>query len=310
MFKKVRRILSQYYMNIYNICFNRPIGYVYMFHMVVPSEGAIASIDELRVSPEFFRKFLEEKRRSMNFVSIDEAIEIKLGKNKSEKPFAIITFDDGYEDNYKYAYPILKELGIPFTIYVSVDLVDDHCPIWNYPLIIEKIVRDNDIIKLSNGNTYECKTEEEKCNTFMKLKSLLFSLPYNTLQSEFKKLFENYLSDNVFPTNTLTWEQIKILSEDELCTIGSHTMSHCRLSMSDIDFLTYELKNSKDILSQKIGKPVDHLSYPYGWITDVSDEAAEIVQKVGYKTAFHSFGGPIRQKDNDLYHLHRIMIKE
>ena len=74
--------------------------------------------------------------------------------------------------------------------------------------------------------------------------------------------------------------------------------------------LTYELKNSKDILSQKIGKPVDHLSYPYGWITDVSDEAAEIVQKVGYKTAFHSFGGPIRQKDNDLYHLHRIMIKE
>ena len=42
---------------------------------------------------------------------------------------------------------------------MSVDLVDDHRPIWNYPLIIEKIVRDNDYIKLSNGNTYECKTE-------------------------------------------------------------------------------------------------------------------------------------------------------
>lgn len=193
---------------------------------------------------------------------------------------------------------------------MSVDLVDDHRPIWNYPLIIEKIVRGNDFIKLSNGNTYECKTEEEKCNTFIKLKSLLFSLPYKTLQSEFKKLFENYLSYNVFPTNTLTWEQIKILSEDELCTIGSHTMSHCRLAMSDVDILTYELKNSKEILSQKIGKPVEHLSYPYGWITDVSDEAAEIAQKVGYKTAFHSFGGPIRKKDKDLFHLKRIMVNE
>lgn len=204
----------------------------------------------------------------------------------------------------------MKELGIPFTIYVSVDLVDDYRTIWNYPLIIEKIVRDNDFIKLSNGNTYECITEEEKCNTFIQLKSLLFALPYKTLQSDFKRLFDNYLIDDVFPTNTLTWEQIKILSEDELCTIGSHTMSHCRLSMSDINILTYELKNSKDILSQKIGKSVEHLSYPYGWITDVSDEAAEIAQKVGYKTAFHSYGGPIRKKDKDLFHLKRIMVNE
>ena len=234
---------------------------------------------------------------------------IKKGIN-CDQPFHVITFDDGYEDNYKYAYPILKELGIPFTIYVSVDLVDDHRTIWNYPLIIEKIVRDNDFIKLSNGNTYECITEEEKCNTFIQLKSLLFALPYKTLQSDFKRLFDNYLIDDVFPTNTLTWEQIKILSEDELCTIGSHTMSHCRLSMSDINILTYELKNSKDILSQKIGKSVEHLSYPYGWITDVSDEAAEIAQKVGYKTAFHSYGGPIRKKDKDLFHLKRIMVNE
>ena len=156
MLKKVRRILSQYCTNIYNKCFNRPIGYVYMFHMVAPNEGAIASIDELRVSPEFFCKFLEEKKHNVKFVNIDDAIKIINSRKKNEKPFGIITFDDGYEDNYKYAYPILKELGIPFTIYVSVDLVDDHRPIWNYPLIIEQIVRNNEFIKLNNGNTYEC----------------------------------------------------------------------------------------------------------------------------------------------------------
>lgn len=311
MFKKVRRIGNEYCTAIYNKLYNRPMGYVWMFHRVAPVDGALPIIDELRVSPQYFRNFLLDKiNRGGEIVDLQYVIEcIDKGSN-CDKPFQVITFDDGYEDNYKYAYPILKELGIPFTIYVSVDLVDDHRPIWNYPLIIEKIVRNNDFIKLSNGNVYECNTEEEKCNTFIKLKSLLFSLPYKTLQTEFKKLFENYLSDNVFPTNTLTWEQIKILSEDELCTIGSHTMSHCRLAMSDIDFLTYELKNSKDILSQKIGKPVEHLSYPYGWITDVSDEAAEIAQKVGYKTAFHSFGGPIRKKDKDLFHLKRIMVNE
>ena len=80
--------------------------------------------------------------------------------------------------------------------------------------------------------------------------------------------------------------------------------------MSDIDFLTYELKNSKDILSQKIGKPVEHLSYPYGWITDVSNEAIEVTKRVGYKTGLRSFGGPVRKKDKDLFNVKRINVVE
>ena len=229
---------------------------------------------------------------------------------RCDKPFFVVTFDDGYEDNYTYAYPILKELGIPFTVYVSVDLVNDHQPIWNYPILIEKVVRKNEKLELGNGMRLECRNVSEKNAAFLQLKSWLFSLPYASLHDEFVKALGNYLTDDVFEVNTMTWEQIQEMANDPLCTIGSHTMSHCRLAMKDEDVLMYELKNSKDILSEKIGKPVEHLSYPYGWITDVSDEAAEMAKRVGYKTAFHSFGGPIREKDNDMFHLKRIMVNE
>lgn len=310
MFKKVRRIGKRLCTAICDACFNRPVGYVWMFHRVAPHDGALPVIDELRVSPEYFRQFIVDKKKLGKFVDMQQFINVVNGKQKLRKPFHLITFDDGYEDNYTYAYPILKELGIPFVIYVSVDLVNDHQPIWNYPLIIERIVRSNDKLLLGNGQRYVCGSESEKNATFIQLKSLLFSLPYKQLRDRFIELFGDYLKDDMFPINTMTWGQLRELANHPLCTIGSHTMTHCRLAISDVADLTYELQMSKHILSDKIGKPIEHLSYPYGWITDVSDEAVEVAKKNGYITAFHSFGGPIRQRDKDMFHLKRIMITE
>ena len=310
MFKKVCRIGQQWCSAIYDACFNKPVGYVWMFHRVAPHDGALPVIDELRVSPEYFRQFLVDKKKLGKFVDMQQFMNVMNGKQKLRKPFHLITFDDGYEDNYTYAYPILKELEIPFVIYVSVDLVSDHQPIWNYPLIIERVVRNNDELLLGNGQRYICISEAEKNSTFLQLKALLFSLPYKQLREQFTTLFADYLTDEVFPTNTMNWEQIRELANDPLCTIGSHTMSHCRLAMSDMNDLIYELQMSRQILSEQIGKLVDHMSYPYGWITDVSKEAVEVVKQVGYKTAFHSFGGAIRKKDKDMFHLKRIMVNE
>ena len=309
MFKKVRRIGREWAEAAYNACFNRPIGYIYMFHMVRPKGDLLAPIEELRVSPDFFEAFLKEQKKNLEFISIGDVPSRMASYKKGDKPFGVVTFDDGYEDNYTYAYPILKKLNIPFVIYVSAGLVNDHTPIWNYPLIIERIIKMNSELNI-NGHRYICATEEQKSEVFRQLKGLLFSLPYAHLQEDFKHLFAEYLSDDVFPRNTLTWEQIAELSKDPLCTIGSHTMTHCRLTITDIASLQYELGESKNLLEQHIGKLVTHLSYPYGWKSDVSAEAISFARKVGYKTAIRSFGGPVREKDDDFYQLKRIMIHE
>lgn len=311
--KKIRtlwRLMTNVFVTIYNFFFNRPIGYIYMFHMVKPKGDYIAAIDSLRVSPECFEKFLAEKKKRVDFISIDEVPTRIKAQRRGQKPFAVITFDDGYEDNFIYAYPILKKLQIPFVIYISVGLVNDHLPIWNYPLIIERIIRKNTMLRLGNGETYVCATEKEKNETFGRLKKQLFSLPYKLLRSEFEKLFDGYLTDDVFPKNTLTWKQIEQLAKDSLCTIGSHTMSHCRLVITDEESLSYELGNSKKILEQHTGLPIVHMSYPYGTTSDVSDEAKQYVGRIGYKTALLSGKGPVREIDTDMYSLKRIIVEE
>jgi peptidoglycan/xylan/chitin deacetylase (PgdA/CDA1 family) len=309
MFKKVRRIVREWAEAAYNACFNRPVGYIYMFHMVCPKADMSDPIDELCVSPDFFETFLREHQKRLDFISINDLYARISNKQRSDKPFGIITFDDGYEDNFTYAYPILKNLNIPFVIYISAGLVNDHAPIWNYPLIIERIVKKNDEL-IIGGKKYVCQTQEQKNDTFLKLKGLSFSLPYAHLQEKFRQLFAEYLKDDIFPQNTLTWEQIEEMAKDPLCTIGSHTMSHCRLTITDNNSLQYELGESKRLLEQHIGKPVEHLSYPYGWKTDVSAEAITYAQQARYKTALRSFGGPIRKQDVDLFNLKRIQVNE
>lgn len=309
MFRKVRRIAKEWGMAAYNACFNRPVGYIYMFHMVRPKGDLLAPIDELRVSPDYFEAFLREQQKRLDFISINDLPARMSNQQRSAKPFGIITFDDGYEDNFTYAYPILKKLNIPFVIYVSAGLVYEGKTIWNYPLIIERIIKQNGELTI-DGKKYYCWTQEQKNDTFRQLKSLLFSLPYEHLQEEFKRLFADYLDESDFPRDTLTWNQIEELSKDPLCTIGCHTMSHCRLTITDAAALEYELNESKRLLEKHIGKPVTHLSYPYGWKTDVSDAAIEYTKKCGYKTAARSFGGPVREKNNDIYLLKRIMVNE
>ncbi|MFH1996407.1 MAG: polysaccharide deacetylase family protein [Candidatus Omnitrophota bacterium] len=80
--------------------------------------------NKLVVSPE---KFAEQMyflaRRGYNVVPL--RIMAKLIRDAEEVPYKTlsITFDDGFEDNYRYAYPVLKNIGIPATIFVITDFI-------------------------------------------------------------------------------------------------------------------------------------------------------------------------------------------
>ncbi len=108
------------------------LGRILMLHRVVEqrSEG---ENHELEITPEFLRRTIEAYRQQGHrFVSIDEACDI-ISKGHTNHPFVCLTFDDGYQDNYDIAYPILKQMDIPFAIYVTTGFIDNRIPIRWYP---------------------------------------------------------------------------------------------------------------------------------------------------------------------------------
>lgn len=108
------------------------LGRILMLHRVV-EQRSDGQNRELEITPDFLRQTIEDYRRQgYRFVSIDEVCDI-INKGRTDQPFVCITFDDGYQDNYDIAYPILKQHEVPFVIYVTTGFIDNKLPMWWYP---------------------------------------------------------------------------------------------------------------------------------------------------------------------------------
>ncbi len=82
--------------------------------------------DRLTVPPEVFERqmrFLKE--HNYNVITLEEAADIIKNKRKAPAGAIVITFDDGYKNNYTYAFPILKKYNFPATVFVIVNEMND-----------------------------------------------------------------------------------------------------------------------------------------------------------------------------------------
>lgn len=186
----------------------------------------------LTVSSEQFAAQMDYLKQEGYHTITAEALSNALdnGEKLPEKP-VLITFDDGYVDNYTVAYPILKE-------------------------------RD--------------------------MHGLIF------LISDYVSLYPNYL----------TWPQVLEMQENNI-EFGSHTLNHAVLTeLKTNEEIENQLKNSKLALEWKLGRPVNHLAYPCGYITEPIEAATKAA---GYRGAFTVDLGLIQPGDNP-YELHRVPI--
>ncbi len=92
-----------------------------MYHYVKPNAG---KKDVLVVSPETFDKQMSFlSRNKYNVINLDEVADLINGKNKIPAKTLVINFDDGYVDNFTYAFPILQKYKIKATIFLIIDFV-------------------------------------------------------------------------------------------------------------------------------------------------------------------------------------------
>lgn len=108
--------------------------------------------------------------------------------------------------------------------------------------------------------------------------------------------------DNLWTFEYLSWEQIKEMSKDNI-SFGAHTHTHPVLTKVSRKRLIDELRDSKFILEQKLGKAVDYFSYPWGTF---NKEVMVFVKKAGFKLAL---AVNLNGKKPTLYSLERILVR-
>lgn len=99
---------------------DRHVVPIMMYHRVNEDIRLSAS-----VSPENFKKQMEYlKSHGYNVISLDRLVTSLRQKTPLPSKSVVITFDDGFEDNYTQAFTILKEYGFPATIFLIVSMID------------------------------------------------------------------------------------------------------------------------------------------------------------------------------------------
>lgn len=101
------------------------VGEIWMLHRVVEHVSNVPEQKELEVTVAWLEQKINEYRsKGYIFVSIDNLPE--------HGRWICLTFDDGYRDNYTLAYPMLKRLSVPFTVYVTSGFIDNQLSMWWY----------------------------------------------------------------------------------------------------------------------------------------------------------------------------------
>lgn len=92
----------------------------------------------LSVTPENFEKQMHYlKDKGFNVIPLDELVEGIKNRRKFAHNTVVITMDDGYKDNFTYAYPILKKFGFPATIFLITNNIGTNVDFLNWDEVKE-----------------------------------------------------------------------------------------------------------------------------------------------------------------------------
>jgi peptidoglycan/xylan/chitin deacetylase (PgdA/CDA1 family) len=267
------------------------LGIILTFHHVRPARSDPFQPNRLlEITPDFLEQVLQQLvRAGIEVISLDEMHARMAGQRRSRR-FACLTFDDGYRDNLRWAYPLLKRFNMPFAIYLPTSFPDRFGELWW--LTLEQVIARSPRIELIVGGenrAFECRTPDEKRRLFAVLYRYLRQLrTEDELRSVVRDLAARYRVDipAVCDELCMTWDEIRDLSRDPLVTIGAHTVNHVMLKkIADARTARSEMDMSRSVIEAAIGLRPAHLSYPVGDATSAGPREFAIAEELGFKTA-------------------------
>ena len=284
--------------------------FVFCYHRVIPTDLVISQCvhKTLYVTPETFERHIKWMKEVGEIVSYDRLWE------KGPGPRFVITLDDGWKDNYSYAFPILKKYNVPALIFISTSNIDQGKLFWfaEIGMLIKQSHKNPDDVSstLQKMTSEAMKMLDVKDSTFINhewspknklyildrfiecLKALppaerdrLIDILYTSLGIP-QSLSENFL---------LSWNDICSMMENGV-SFGSHTHMHSILDKMDTDYIDKELSISKKILENRLCRKINTFSYPNGRFRNKLIQPS--LRKYGYEFAFTLERSPVLSDTN------------
>ena len=292
---------------------------ILMYHRILPADDPRSLLEEpgMVVTPQSFRQHLQIIGRRFETVQLSDWLGKKTRGESLPGLACAITFDDGWADNYEFAYPLLQEAGIPANIFLVSDMIGTSQMFWP-----ERLARTVTALAIHHPADWSnpaldwlrsAATDYPFDNTrpsAEQLSAIIAGMKTLSDMDIHQRLDETATHFDLGPLNSgaslLSWEQLEEMTASGLIEAGSHTCNHIRLNAdTPTDVLQHEVIHSKQTIEDNTGSQVSTFCFPNG---DFSAEALALV-KQHYDCAVTTRSG-WNDSDTDNYQLQRIGIHE
>ncbi len=289
----------------------------------------------LSVTPAHFEEHLEVLSKFYRVLPLNDLAAAALNGTVPRNAVAI-TFDDGYANNYDYAWPLLKKYSIPATIFVTTGYVSSHREFFcdelervmlrtgRLPKILKlNIAEEHYVWQLYRSHNRQRDLRNDSWTVrdaghptpahkaYRDLHCILRNRSYE-IQEQVIHDLRTVVGDSGSARRThraLSWEQIRTLAVDGLVDIGAHTVNHVFLSSLDKEAQRKEIIGSIETIEANTHKKVTSFAYPYGTQDSYDAHSRAIVIGAGCLNASSNFQARI-SAETDPFQLPRLIVRD
>ena len=227
----------------------------------------------------------------------------------------VMTFDDGYCDNYTYGFVLADELRVPITIFLVPGYIESGSHFWwQEPdhLVLYTQVSEATV----EGCTYHLNKFEERKALVKAIDSRVRHSASVAEREEFLNTVRKALAvpsaitteDEEIPILPLRWQEVQEMEKSVWVSFGAHTMHHPILAdLNEPAEVQYEVRECRNVLEQQLGHLVRAFAYPVGLLEHIGKNGLHAVQTANFDWALTTIHG-LNTPQTDPYLLHRIVV--
>lgn len=247
---------------------------------------------QLAVSPANFRAQMWYLKQNLPILRFEE------DWSSIRRPAVVITFDDGYADNALEALPILEDIGVPATFFVSTGNIDTRKEFWWDEL--ERIILGDwpfpERFALNDGRfqrAWQTADAPGRQNLYREIHSLMKEVEPARREDWLVQLrqWAEAGEEGREEYRTMTVEELRMLTKSGWVTIGAHTVTHTPLVSLPVDAQRGEITESRKRLEEWLGREITVFSYPFGNCGDYTRQSVRLCREAGFTRVAANFPG-------------------
>jgi peptidoglycan/xylan/chitin deacetylase (PgdA/CDA1 family) len=279
---------------------------ILMYHSIGPTRNDRSYNNDV-VDALAFTKEIEYVCANYEILSLDVLVKLMHERKGLPSKAIVVTFDDGYNSDFIYAYPILKKHCIPATMFLTSGHIGSGELMWQDK--VRYVFAHTGITQLDTGElgSYRLESMLDRRRARLSCIRKLNAMPESKKNHSIEELLRAAricIPSDLGKQVMLSWDEIREMGENGI-SFGAHTVSHPRLSILPVEEARREIIESKRKIEQELSQRITSFAYPFGTLKDFDYNTARLVREAGFECAVTTIPSWISPKSK-LYSLGRI----